>query len=148
MSTYTQLLYQIVFSTRNRQAILLGEDRIELFKYIHGILLNKKCRLYRINGGSDHLHIVTHIHPEVAISSLVKDIKLASSSYIRKNHLFPGFNGWQDGYSAFTYSISAKDHLVAYVKNQEMHHQMKTSREECIDLLKEHGVEYDEKFLG
>ena len=97
MSTYTQLLYQIVFSTRNRSAILLEKNRIELFKYIHGILLNKKCRLYRINGGSDHLHIVTHIHPEVAIASLVKDIKLASSSYIRQKPPFPRFQwlaGW------------------------------------------------------
>jgi putative transposase len=36
--------------------------------------------LYRINGVEDHLHILTHIHPTVALSSLIKDIKLASNS--------------------------------------------------------------------
>jgi hypothetical protein len=33
------------------------------------------------------------------------------------------------------------------VKNQEEHHRKKGFREEYQDLLKEHGVEYDEKYL-
>ena len=73
MSTYTQILYQIVFSTFNRDHTLVNPKRSELFKYIWGILRNKNCHLYRINGVADHVHIVTHIHPLIALSSLVKD---------------------------------------------------------------------------
>ena len=46
-----------------------------------------------------------------------------------------------------TYSIKEKDRLIEYVKNQEEHHKTKTFREEYIELLKEHGIEFDEKYL-
>ncbi len=148
MSTYTQILYQIVFSTRNRKKCLnKKEDREELYGYISGILKNKNCHAYRINGGSDHIHILTHIHPSVSLAALVKDIKLATTEYIEFEFLFPGFDGWQDGYGAFTYSIKAKDKLIEYVKNQEEHHRVKTFREEYVQLLDEHKIEYDEKYL-
>jgi len=147
MSTYTQLLYQIVFSTKSREKTLNENGRNDLYKYIFGILKNKKCHLYRINGIEDHIHIVTHIHPTIAISNLVKDIKLASSEWIKENKIFKDFNGWQDGYGAFTYSIKEKDRLIEYVKNQEEHHKVKTFKEEYMELLNEHGIEYEEKYL-
>lgn len=147
MSTYTQILYQIVFSTKYRKRTLTKESRPELFKYIWGILQNKRCHLNRINGVEDHLHIVTHLHPSVALADLVKDIKLASSDFIKDKKLFPDFGGWQDGYAAFTYSIEAKNNLIEYVKNQEVHHKTKTFKEELIELLIEHGIEFDEKYL-
>ena len=147
MSTYTQILYQIVFSTFKREETLTPSNRQELFRYIAGILQNKKCHLYRINGVYDHLHIVTHLHPSISLASLIKDIKLAGSEHIKKNKLFPLFNGWQDGYGAFTYSFRDKDKLIEYVKNQEIHHQVKTSRDEFIELLDEHGIEFDEKYF-
>lgn len=147
MSTFTQILYQIVFSTKRRGRTLNRENRIGLFKYISGILLNKNCHLYHINGVEDHLHIVTHLHPSISLASLVKDIKLASSKYIKEDGLFPSFNGWQDGYAAFTYSIESKNRLIEYVKNQEEHHKSRSYKEELIKLLREHGVEYDEKYL-
>ena len=81
------------------------------------------------------------------MASLIKDIKLASIDHIKRNKLFPLFDGWQDGYGAFTYSFRDKDKLIEYVKNQEIHHQVKTSRAEFIELLDEHGIEFDEKYF-
>ena len=147
MSTYTQILYQIVFSTKYREPLLNKSNREELFKYIGGVLKNKNCHLYRINGVEDHLHIVTHLHPSVSLASLVKDIKVSSSIYIKENNLFVGFSNWQEGYGAFTYSVKEKDRLIEYVKNQEEHHRKKTFKDEYIDLLKEHEIEFDEKYL-
>ena len=147
MSTYTQILYQIVFSTKNREKTLLESEREQLFTYIWGILKKKKCHLYRIGGVEDHLHIVTHIHPMVAPSMLIKDIKLASSKLIKDEKIFPNFNGWQDGFGAFTYTYSAKDDLIEYVKNQVEHHKIINFKDEYITLLKENGIEYDEKYL-
>jgi hypothetical protein len=83
----------------------------------------------------------------VSLASLVKDIKLATSEYIEFEFLFPGFSGWQDGYGAFTYSINAKDNLIEYVKNQEEHHRQKTFKDEYIQILKDHEIEFDEKYL-
>ena len=147
MSTYTQILYQIVFSTKNREQTLSKNNRDELYKYIWGVLKNKNCHLYRIGGITDHIHIVTSLHPTIALASLIKDIKLASSDHIKTHQLFPEFNGWQVGYGAFTYSFKDKDKLIEYVKNQEEHHATKSYIEELIELLKEHGIEYDERYL-
>lgn len=88
MSTYTQLLYQIVFSTKYRKPCLVKENREKLFKYIWGVLKNKNCHLYRINGVENHIHILTHIPPVLSISSLVKDVKVSSSIFIKEQNLF------------------------------------------------------------
>ena len=122
-------------------------NRDQLYKYIWGILQNKRCHLYRINGVEDHLHIVTHLHPSVALAGLIKDIKIASSLFIKEQSLFPDFVSWQEGYGAFTYSIKEKDRLINYVKNQEEHHKKSSYKEEFIALLNEHGVAFDEKYL-
>ena len=147
MNTYTQILYQIIFAPKNHEKTLIDVNRQELYKYISGILKNKKCHLYRIGGVSDHIHILTHLHPLVSLASIVKDIKIASTLFIKNNNLFPMFSGWQDGYGGFTYSFKDKDKLIDYVKNQEEHHKTKSFREEFIELLKEHGIEFDEKYL-
>ena len=147
MSTYTQILYQIVFATKDHQLTMVEPGQERLYRFISGVLKNNNCHLYRINGVEDHLHIVNHLHPTVALSSLVKDIKLGSSELIKKELIFPNFVGWQDGYGGFTYSISAKDNLIEYVKNQKEHHKKVSFRDEYISLLKEHGIEYDERYL-
>ncbi len=147
MSTYTQILYQIVFGTYNNERTVIESGRENLFKYIWGILKNKKCHVYRIGGVEDHIHIITHVHPTVAVAYLIKDVKLASSDYIKAKNIFPGFNGWQDGYGAFTYAISAKDNLIEYVKNQKEHHRKVSFRDEYVSLLKEHAIEFNEKYL-
>jgi len=147
MSTYTQILYQIVFSTKKRKPCLIKKNREKMYRHMWGTLKNKNCHLYRINGIEDHLHIVTHLHPTIAPSAMVKDLKLSSSSFINREHLFPAFDGWQNGYAAFTYSISEKNRLIEYVKNQEVHHKEMSFKEELIELLKEHKINYEEKYL-
>ncbi|MES2778958.1 MAG: IS200/IS605 family transposase [Bacteroidota bacterium] len=147
MSTYTQIIYQIVFGTKYREKTLEKRNRDELFKYITGLLQKKQCHVYQIGGVEDHIHILTHLHPTVALSSLVKDIKMASTDYIKRENLFPQFQGWQNGYGAFTYSIREKDRLIEYIKGQEQHHHKRSSKEEYMLMLKEEAVEYDEKYF-
>ena len=126
---------------------MIEEDQERLYRFIWGLLKNKNCHLYRINGTENHIHIVTHVHPMLAPALLIKDIKLATSELIKDEKLFPTFNGWQDGYCAFTYAFSAKDNLIEYVKNQKEHHQKISFRDEYISLLKEYRIEFDEKYL-
>ena len=57
------------------------------------------------------------------------------------------FDGWQDGYGAFTYSIREKETLIQYVKNQKEHHQKETFEEEFRRLLIEHGIEFEKRYL-
>jgi putative transposase len=147
MSTYTQIYYHIVFATKNRVPALQADRRDELYKYFWGILQNKQCRLYRIGGVEDHVHFLIALHPAVCLAGLVKDLKVASSVWIKENALFPLFDGWQNGYGAFTHSSRDKDRLVEYIRHQEEHHRAHSFRDELASLLREAGIEYDEKYL-
>jgi REP element-mobilizing transposase RayT len=147
MSTYTQILYQIVFSTKNRKRALSESKSQELLNYIWGIIKNHNSHLYRINCVEDHIHILIHLHPSVSLASLVKDIKVSSSKMIKEDKLFPKFDGWQRGYGAFTYSIDAKDNLIEYIVNQKNHHRKISFEEEYKSLLEEFKIKYDEQYL-
>jgi putative transposase len=122
-----------------------GQDR--LYAYIASILRNKRCYPYKINGTEDHLHIVSSLLPAMDVSDLIKDIKISTGLFIRKNKLFPGFSAWQEGYSSFTYSRSALKNLIRYVENQKEHHKAKSYVGELIELYDEHGIAYDIRHL-
>ena len=144
MSTYTQVIYHIVFSTKNREPVLEKPRRDDLYRFIWGVLKNRNSHLYRIGGVEDHVHILTSLHPTFALSNLVKEIKTASSGWMKGRHGFPRFTHWQDGYGAFTHALSDKDRLIDYIKGQEEHHKTVTFREEYEALLSEAGLKPDE----
>ena len=54
---------------------------------------------------------------------------------------------WQEGYGAFSVSISQLAATAAYIENQEEHHRHRSFQEEYLSFLKKHGIEYDEKYL-
>lgn len=148
MSTYTQILYQIVFGSKDCTPFLSNENQDILFAYIAGVLKNKSCHSYIVGGAYNHIHIITHIHPTIALSYLIKDIKKASHELIYREHsLFPDFTGWQVGFGAFTYHISTKVTLINYVKNQAIHHKTISYKEELIKLLQDNLVEYNDIYL-
>ncbi len=147
MSTYTQICYHIVFSTKNRQPVLTPARREDLFRYIWGIINNHEGHLYRINGVEDHVHILSDLHPTVCLADLVKAIKTGSSKWIKENGIFPEFGHWQDGYGAFTQSPPDKDAVIEYIKRQEEHHRCTSFVDEYRELLKRAGIEFDERYL-
>jgi putative transposase len=148
MSTYTQILYQIVFGSKDYTPFITMENESILFAYIAGILKNRSCHSYIVGGASNHIHIITHLHASVALSSLVKDIKMASYKMMQHNrNPFSYFPGWQVGYSAFTYNISSKQNLIHYVENQRNHHMVLSYKEELQKILKEHSVDYVDEYL-
>jgi putative transposase len=145
--SHRQIFYQIVFGTKNREATIAESYCQELYKYIWGVIKNNKCKLYRINGIEDHIHIFSDLHPAISLADYVKDIKVASSIWMKECGKFPKFKGWQDKYGAFTYSIKEKDIIFNYIKNQKEHHKSENFYDEYKRLLIENGIEFDEKYL-
>ena len=148
MSTFKQIFYHIIFSTKYRQGVLLKDKRNEFYRYIWGILKNRNCHLYRIGGTDDHVHILISLHPSVSLANLVKDIKVGSSKWIKENNIFPEFSYWQNGYGAFTHSIKDKNFLIEYIKNQEEHHKTMSFKDELRELLIKSGIKFDPKYLS
>ena len=147
MSTYTQLLYHIIFSTKYRKYVLEKSQKESLFKYISGIIKNLNSVPYRINGVGDHIHILVRIHPTVCLSDFVKNIKTSSTAWIKSENLFPYFTSWQEGYGAFTCSIRQKDRLIKYIDNQEEHHQRRTFIQEYRKLLDKAEIKHNANYL-
>jgi putative transposase len=77
----------------------------------------------------------------------VKDVKVASSVWIKQNRVFPHFAGWQEGYGAFTYSLRNEPALITYLKRQEEHHRKVTFEEEYRKLLLDAGIKLDERYF-
>lgn len=147
MSTYTQIYYHIVFSTKERVPALAADHRENLFRYVWGVLKNNDCHLYRVNGVEDHVHIFTGLHPTVCLSDLVKSIKISTAKWMKEERTFPAFEHWQDGYGAFTVSHSDRDSVIEYIKNQEEHHKTVSFKDELREFLVGHGIKFDEKHL-
>lgn len=147
VSTYTQIIYHIVFSTKNREPVLDAAHCDALFKYIHGIIKNKSSHLHQIGGARDHIHILTSLHPTVSLADLVKEIKTSSTNWIKQERLFPRFSNWQEGYGAFTCSITEKDALIKYIQGQQEHHRRMTFLEEYRKFLVDAGIKFDERYL-
>ena len=146
-NTYTQLYIQFVFAVKHRENLIKKEWNHELYKYITGIVQNNKSKMLAINGMPDHIHIFIGYKPTIAIPDLIKDIKLASSSWINDNRLTSHRFNWQEGYGAFSYRLRDVDDICRYILNQQEHHKKATFREEYTTLLKDFAVEYEEKYL-
>ena len=54
---------------------------------------------------------------------------------------------WQEGYGAFSISVSGIQDTISYIQNQEKHHQVRTFEDEYLAFLKKHGIDYDEKYV-
>lgn len=147
MSSYRQILYHIVFRTKDNKMSLSHESNNELFAYIMGFIKNKNCFLYRINGMEDHIHILCDLHPNLALADFMRDLKTSTSFWLKQNSKYPNFEGWADGYAALTYSFRDKEMIINYIKNQQEHHKKESFKEELRRLLEEQGVKIDERFF-
>jgi len=123
------------------------ERREDLFRYIWGIIKNRSGHLYRINGVEDHVHILTSLHPTVCLADFVKEIETGSASWIKKQAVFKGFSNWQEGYGAFTCCQREIAGLIEYIQGQQQHHRKVKFEEEYRKLLREAGIEFDERYL-
>ena len=100
-----------------------------------------------MGGTKDHIHMLTSLHSTICLADLIHDMKIGSSNWIKQENIFPQFPGWQNEYGAFTKSYSHSDSVIAYIKNQIEHHKTESFIDEFKRLLKNEGIEFDERYL-
>ena len=136
------LYYHIVWRTKRSERTITESHDHDLYAYIHGYCERKQCKLIRIGGVSDHIHMLVSIRPDVAVSDFVKVLKTETSKWIKTQpDKFPMFDGWGNGYAAFTYSEHDKEMIRQYIMNQKEHHRAHTFREEYEALLADWGLD-------
>jgi REP element-mobilizing transposase RayT len=143
--SHIQLLYHVIIRTKAGLPVLSLEHSDELYRYIWGIIKNKNSVLYRINGMEDHVHILLSLHPTIALSDFMREMKAETSKMLKRTAGFEKFTSWSDGYAALTYSLKDKGMIINYIKNQREHHKKISFRDEYVAFLKEMKLELDER---
>lgn len=138
----TKSLHHIVFATKRRESTITLKYKRELYAYIFGILENKKCFLHKMNGVSDHIHILIDLHPSVALSDLVKVIKQSTTQWLRESHKFPMFDKWNEGYYAVSLGVDGLESCKKYIEQQETHHLGQNTVTEMHEMAVRNGLEW------
>ena len=147
MGTFHKLSYHVIFGTRYRSKIITPTYQERLYEYMGGTIRGLKGHLVEIGGVEDHVHLLVNLSPAIALSDAVRDIKANSSKWVDENDLTKDGFEWQKGYGAFTVSYSNIKIVREYIRNQKKHHQVRSFREEYIEFLKRHGIEFEERYL-
>ena len=148
MASHQQLLYHIVFSTKERRHLLREDDfRDSVWRYMAGIVSNLQGHALRIGGFYDHAHLLLRIPAKIAVADFVRQIKANTSKHINEKQGSRLKFHWQDGYGAFTVSPSKMNAVSAYIDSQLEHHRKRTFQEEYLKMLADHEVEYDPKYI-
>ena len=146
-NTYSNLLFHIVFSVKERRSLLSLELRERLYPYICGIARENNFKAISVGGTDNHVHILLALRPDLPIYKAVQLIKGGSSKWLHDN--FPELDifSWQEGYGAFTVSASQINVIKQYITNQEQHHKKLNFQEEYLAFLKCNNINFEPKYL-
>jgi putative transposase len=148
MASHHQLLYHIVFSTKERRPLLRDDDfRESVWRYMPGVASNLDGHALRVGGYYDHAHLLLRIPAKIAVADFVRQLKASTSKHINESNDSVLKFHWQDGYGAFTVCRSKIDAVMTYIDNQLEHHQGRNFQDEYLKMLADHEVEYDPKYL-
>jgi putative transposase len=143
----SKVILHIIFSTKNREAWLGSSVRPRMHAYLGTICRHLSAEFVHVGGVADHVHIVTTLPRIVSQAQLVEQTKKASSKWIKAlDARYRGFF-WQRGYGAFSVSPSQLNVVLGYIEAQQEHHRTLTFQEEYRELLRKHGVEFDERYV-
>jgi REP element-mobilizing transposase RayT len=145
--THTNLLFHVVFSTKDRAPLLDAELKPRLFPYMGGIIRELGGTALLINGPTDHVHLLLLLPAKLGVSEVVGKLKANSSGWVHREFPDKWAFAWQTGFAAFTVSHSQKQSVLDYIANQEEHHRKISFKEEFVAFLKRHEIENDEKYL-
>ena len=145
-STHINLLYHLVFSTKRRHAWIRECWQERLYSYLGGILRSLGGVAESIGGADDHVHILASLNATHCLAEIVRELKSSSSKWVHAVIGVVSF-GWQDGYGAFTISRSEVEWIRRYIREQREHHRRKTFQEEYLELLRQSGIDFDERYL-
>lgn len=136
---YSKIWIHIVFSTEGRKPFLFDSIRQKIFTHILEYSKSKNIFIDRINGYTDHVHILISLNREETLSKTVQYLKGESSHWINKNKLTEEKFSWQDEYFAVSVSESKLNDVRKYIENQVEHHKKKTFKEEYDEFIKKYG---------
>ena len=81
-TTFANLLYHIVFSTKDRVPLISTAVKEPIYEYMGGIIRGEGGILLEVGGMSDHVHLLAKFKTDIAVSLMVQKIKGKSSKWL------------------------------------------------------------------
>lgn len=145
--TFTSLLTHVVFSTSARAPLLTDAIRPDVHAYLGGILRELHAAPIAIGGTADHIHMLTRLPAGLAVADCIRVVKANSSRWLKERWPERRSFAWQGGYGAFSVSESRRESVIRYIGDQARHHHRISFQDEFLALLRNHGVEFDERYI-
>jgi putative transposase len=142
--TFSRNHVHVIFSTKDRRNTIAKDFQPRLWAYLAGIAKNHEMIALAVGGTENHVHILFHLPPTLALAKAVLLLKANSSKWMSERGT--GFS-WQEGYGAFSVSASNLDTVIRYIRNQEAHPRKTSFEEEYRAILRKHGVDYEPKYV-
>lgn len=143
--TYSDNLVHVVFSTAERRRYS-AEKMVRVREYMGGIARENGLSAVALGGIEDHVHVLLQMPTTITTARAVQLIKGGSSKWFNEEYPGSGFS-WQEGFSVFSVSRSQVERVVAYIAGQVEHHRKRSFEEELKTMLKQHGIEFDERYV-
>ncbi len=140
-------LIHLVYSTKSRHLWLPASVRDRLFAYQAGIFKEWDSPALIIGGVEDHVHVLFSLSKNHPLKKIVEEVKKGSSKWMKREGTGNADFHWQNGYAAFSVSMSSSDAVKRYIEKQEEHHRKMTYQDELRALLGRHQVEFDEQYV-
>ena len=141
------LLVHVVFSTKDRAALLDTEVRPDLYAYLATIVRNNDCECFRVGGVADHVHLAIRLNRRASVADLVAEMKASSSQWLKSQSPRLAKFAWQRGYGAFSVGPSDLNALIRYIETQESHDKKQAFQDELRAFLAKYGIECEERYL-
>lgn len=119
----------------------------DVHAYLGGILRELHAVPIAIGGTADHVHLLMGLPADLAVSDCMRVVKTNSSRWIKERWPERRSFAWQGGYGAFSVSESRRGAVIRYIQDQALHHRRISFQDELRSLLKNHRVEFDERFM-
>ena len=142
--SYSNNYIHAVYSTKDRENLVPPEFEKRLYSFIASVAREHQIPLLAAGGMPNHSHLLFLLPATIPLASAINIFKANSSPFMRGQGLT--FQ-WQNGYGAFSVSVSQLDKVTAYIRTQREHHRKLTFEEEFLALLKKSRVAYDPKYV-
>lgn len=118
------LRLHVVFVTKYRRKCITPSMLEDLRHIFSDILTGWRCRLIEFGGEADHVHLLIEIHPALQISTLINNLKSASSrrirakyaEHLRKFYWKPAF--WPRAYYVGSVGHASLEVVKRYIESQ------------------------------
>ena len=144
--SFISLHAHIVFATKQRRTYIKAEWRERLHEYLGGIAKGLGAIPQGIGGVEDHVHLLIGFKATHRLCDFMQELKKTSSAWVHREIGLTEFT-WQEGYSAFSVSPTARAAVQNYIRNQEQHHRVQSHQQELMEMLEKAGIDFDPKYL-